>query len=42
MSQLKRIFNYLKPYTKEAVLSMVFLGLVVVRAQHGARWMKAK
>ena len=30
MSQLKRIFNYLKPYTKEAVLSMVFLGLVVV------------
>ena len=30
MSQLRRIFNYLKPYTKEAVLSMVFLGLVVV------------
>ena len=30
MSQLKRVFSYLKPYTKEAVLSMVFLGLVVV------------
>ncbi len=30
MSQLKRAFSYLKPYTKEAVLSMVFLGLVVV------------
>ena len=30
MSQLRRVFNYLKPYTKEALLSMVFLGLVVV------------
>ncbi len=30
MSQLKRAFSYLKPYAKEAVLAMVFLGLVVV------------
>ena len=30
MSQLKRSFNYVKPYTKEAVFAMVFLGLVVV------------
>ncbi len=30
MSQLKRAFSYLKPYTKEAGLAMVFLGLVVV------------
>lgn len=30
MNQLKRAFSYLKPYTKEAGLAMVFLGLVVV------------
>ncbi len=30
MSQLKRAFSYLKPYTKEAGLAMVFLGLVVM------------
>ncbi|MCK4437975.1 ABC transporter ATP-binding protein, partial [Candidatus Bathyarchaeota archaeon] len=30
MSQLKRTFSYLKPYTREAGLAIVFLGLVVV------------
>ena len=30
MSQLKRTFSYLKPYTREAGLAVVFLGLVVM------------
>jgi ATP-binding cassette subfamily B protein len=30
MSQLRRTFRYLRPYTKEAILATVFLGLVVV------------
>ena len=30
MSQLIRIFNYLRPYTKEAILASTFLALVVV------------
>jgi len=30
LSQLRRAFRYLKPYTKDALLATVFLGLVVV------------
>ena len=30
MSQLKRTSSYLKPYTKEALLATIFLGLVVI------------
>jgi len=30
MSELKRTFRYLRPYTREAVLAIIFLGLVVV------------
>ena len=29
LSELKRAFGYLRPYTKEAILAVVFLGLVV-------------